>query len=164
MNNRLIMMDCCPKTGLLKNPRCEHSSVDLSPCPLIVGRGHNLVARIVPAKMVDGKLSGRVWDYLTDSEARQCRMAHEVRIADITTSTGRMVAHVAGNIRAYIKSRDLTITGIRMMHQISDGWWLRSSSTPLWSELGALMRALEKATKTPEGEIESPFYDPVGVE
>ena len=163
--NRLILIDVCPKTGLLNYPRCEHTSAPVTQVASAAVRGQHTIARIVAAKIVDGNLSGRVWDYLTESETRQCKIAHAVRTADNSSATGRMTLHVAGNLRSFVRSRDLNAQGIMMMHQVSDGWWMRAGSTVwLWTELGAITRALEKATQTPEGSIESPFYDPTGVE
>jgi hypothetical protein len=162
--NRLIMISVCAKTGLLNYPHCEQT--DKSVCKVVsaINRGKNTIARIVAAKEIDGRFSNNVWDYLTDSEIRQCKIAHVVRVADRTTKVGRLTSHVAANVRSFLKSRELNVQGIMLMHIVSDGWWLKSSSTWLWSELGGLMRALEKATLTPENSIESPYYDPIGVE
>ncbi len=162
--NRLILIDVCPKTGLLNYPRCEHTSLPVTPVTSAAGRGQHTIAKIVPAKTVAGKLSGRVWDYLTESETRQCKIAHAVRTADIATQTGRLVSHVAANIRSYLKNYDLNPLGFMILNQVSDGWWLRVSSVKIFNELGGLMRCLEKATLTPERSIESPYYDPTGVE
>jgi len=155
---RLIIMDVCKKTGLLNYPRCEHTDLPITAIASVRGRGRNAIGRIVSALTIDGKSSGKAWDYLTESESRQCRIAHAIRIADNRTMNGRMVSHTAHNLRAFLRARIQNICGIMMMHSVSDGWWLRASSVWFWSEYGALIRIVEKAMMTPEGETESPNY------